>query len=63
MKVLQLTSMNESDFRTALKIVFDGRKELSFCDGEAEDANIGRDFSDCHDILGFAQKMYHLGKE
>jgi hypothetical protein len=52
----------DNDYRSFLQIKIDGKKAFSFTDGEPEDANLGRDFSDCFGIVSAIQKAYLAGK-
>lgn len=50
------------DYRSCLKIEIDGKKEFWFLDGEPEDANCSRDFSDVYKIVDTMKKAYEVGK-
>lgn len=66
MKIKETTlsekGLNDNDYRNFLKIEVDGKAEVSFYDGEPEDANLSRDFSDCHAITVLMQKAFEAGK-
>lgn len=57
------TATNKNDYRGALKISIDGKDVLSFMDGEPEDANLSRDFSDGYSVLSLMERAFNLGKE
>lgn len=63
-KVITLSEKGIADFdyRQLLLIEVDGKKELQFCDGEPEDASLGRDFNDCFSIHKLMKKAYEAGK-
>lgn len=57
--------MEERDYRDGLRITIDQGGEgkvLTFIDGEPEDANLSRDFSGCHGIVGMMRLAYEAGK-
>jgi len=65
MKVI-VTSLTEKeierrDYRDALEITIDGKRVLSFRDGEPEDANLSRDFNDCWQIDGIIEQAFLAG--
>jgi len=49
------------DYRGCLMIEVDGKKMFSFLDGEPEDANLGRDFSDVYGIAAAMELAYNAG--
>lgn len=51
-----------SDWRTGLVIEVDGKRELSAFDGEPEDNNLHRNFSDIHHVPKLMQLAYDAGK-
>lgn len=62
LKYVEKTAMDESDYRSAVVISF-GDKSLSFYDGEPEDANLSRDFSDIYHISSLIDLAYEAGKK
>jgi hypothetical protein len=54
-------ALSEYDHRNYLGIEVDGNMKLSFLDGEPEDANLSRDFSGCHSIVGLMSDAYMAG--
>ena len=50
------------DFRSAVVITVDEKEEFSVHDGEPEDSNIGRDFSDVMKIPYLMELAYNAGK-
>lgn len=63
---LSVKKFEDLDFwRMALKIEAEtetGQKELSFIEGEPEDANLGRDFADVYNIEDLVKMAYEAGK-
>ena len=55
-------ALEERDYRDVLEILIDGKNSFSVFDGEPEDANLGRDFSDCWSIPGLMQVAFSAGK-
>ena len=47
MKSLTEQGVEDRDYRDAIEIFIDGKRVFSVGDGEPEDSNLGRDFSDC----------------
>lgn len=65
MKITQLTALDEEDYRSALQVKIEtdvSEHTLRFMDGEPEDANLSRDFSDCHSIKDALAAAYEAGK-
>ena len=66
MKVVERTRSDKAiermDYRSSLEIEIDGKVEFSVSDGEPEDSNLNRDFSDCHSITSLMQKAWEAGK-
>ena len=66
MKVEEIVSSEkfseDNDYRSFIQIKIDGKRAFSFTDGEPEDANLGRDFSDCFDIVSAIRNAYIAGK-
>jgi len=50
------------DYRDAFQINIDGQKKFFVSDGEPEDANLGRDFSDVYKIGELMTLAYEAGK-
>ena len=46
----------------AIRILADGKTVFSVSDGEPEDANLSRDFSDCWEVPNLMKKAYEAGK-
>lgn len=63
---LVVKRFEEHEFwRTALKIEAKTKKdqtELSFIEGEPEDASLGRDYSDVYNIEDLVKMAYEAGK-
>jgi len=51
-----------NDYRCFLEIEVDGKKECGFSDGEPEDANLNRDYSDCYNIVSLMKRAHEAGK-
>ena len=65
MKVI-VTSLTEKeierrDYRDAIEITIDGKRVLSFWDGEPEDATLSRDFDDCWQIAKIIEQAFNAG--
>ena len=65
--IVQITSRTESeleehDYRDSLLIKVDGEIKFNVSDGEPEDANLSRDFSDCFGIGNLMKLAYDAGK-
>ena len=54
-------SENPQDYRSAVSLNLEGTNEISFMDGEPEDANLSRDFSDVYQIAEMIEYANHLG--
>ncbi len=52
----------DCDYRQAFVVEVNGKVELSVHDGEAEDANLSRDFSDVYNVAGLMLMAYEAGK-
>ena len=50
------------NYRNAVKILVDGKSKAKFYDGEPEDANLMRDFSDVFSIPSLMEMAYEAGK-
>jgi len=62
MKIVERSSYDDRDCRAALVIEVDGEDEVSFIEGESEDASLNRDYSDCHSIVDLMKRAYEAGK-
>lgn len=65
MKVIEYTHEDDYDFRQYLDITVNTQdKELcfSFYDGEPEDNNLSRNFSDCYNIVDAMKLAWEAGK-
>jgi len=66
MKIKQTTSSDkfseDNDYRNFLHIEINGEKKFHFLDGEPEDNNLSRDFSDCYDIVSALKLAFEAGK-
>jgi len=65
MKLLTEDFLKEDELRRAFKITVKtekDKKQLSFIEGEPEDANMGRDFADIVDIDNLVKMAYEAGK-
>lgn len=66
MKVEVVVSSEEfrekNDYRNTMSIVVDGKKEVSFTDGEPEDNNLNRNFNGVYKIDKLMKKAYEAGK-
>lgn len=62
-RVLSLTedAQEARDYRDALEIQIDGEKVFGVYDGEPEDSNLSRDFSDCKEIAALLMSAYTAG--
>lgn len=56
-----LHSENPEDYRSAVCLNLEGSNEISFMDGEPEDANLNRDFSDVYQIAEMIEYANQLG--
>lgn len=63
-KVISRTEdeLAEYDYQDKLEIYVDGVGKFSAHDGEPEDANLSRDFSECHNIPELMRLAYEAGK-
>ena len=55
-------AVEERDYRDIYVIEIDDKKIFSVSDGEPEDSNLSRDFSDVYSIPELMQKAYDAGK-
>lgn len=51
------------DYRNALLIKINGKDEFGVYDGEPEDSNLNRNFSDCFRIEKLMELAYQAGKK
>jgi len=52
---------NPQDYRSAVSLNLEGSNEIIFMDGEPEDANLSRDFSDVYQIAEMIEYANQLG--
>lgn len=52
----------DNDCRSTLRIEVDGKERFSATDGEPEDNNLYRNFSDCDNIPSLMRSAYEAGK-
>jgi hypothetical protein len=66
MKVEMVTrseaEQEECDFRDEVIIKIDGVQKFQVQDGEPEDSNLSRDFSDCYSIVELMELAHAAGK-
>lgn len=55
--------VSNNDYRGSLEIEVNGEKMFNFQDGEPEDANLGRDFNDCFNIVRAMKLAWQAGKD
>ena len=55
-------AVEERDYRDICAIEIDDKKVFRVSDGEPEDSNLSRDFSDVYSIPELMQKAYDAGK-
>jgi hypothetical protein len=53
--------LQENDWRNYIRIYIDDKKVFSVSDGEPEDSNLSRDFSDCFKIPDLLELAYEAG--
>lgn len=65
LEVLSLTekALAERDYRNVMQININGKKAFRVMDGEPEDSNLSRDFSDCWSIPKLIERVYNAGKK
>ncbi|AUR92278.1 hypothetical protein NVP1170O_165 [Vibrio phage 1.170.O._10N.261.52.C3] len=56
-------AIEEYDYRDAYEITQDGKSIFKVSDGEPEDSNLCRDFSDVYSVGDLLKKFYQLGKD
>ena len=61
-KSRSVEALENFDYRDRLVIEIDGKSAFSVSDGEPEDSNLGRDFSNCFSIGKLMQKAFEAGK-
>ena len=61
MKIVETISTDD-DYRQSLTIEVDGKQEFAVSDGEPEDSNLARDFSDCFSVVDLMKMAYDAGK-
>jgi hypothetical protein len=60
-RTLTEAASEDNDYRDAIEI-FDGETEIfSAHDGECEDNTLGRNFSDCWNVVGLMKAAYDAG--
>ena len=52
---------NPEDYRSAVYLNLEGTNEISFIDGEPQDANLNRNFSDVYQIAEMIEYANQLG--
>jgi hypothetical protein len=52
---------DEYDYRNFCRITVNGKEEFSVSDGEPEDSNLSRDFSEVHNIDALMEMAYAAG--
>ena len=65
MKVtIETNKYNPDDWENInqLRILVNDKQEFCVSDGEPEDSNLSRDFSDCYNIGSLMQTAYNAGK-
>jgi len=66
MKVVELSRNDEVleqyDYQDFVEIVVDGVSEFKVLDGEPEDSNLSRNFSDCYNVIKLMKLAYEAGK-
>ena len=66
MKITEISRSQEllekCDWRNCLTIKINDEDAFQVCDGEPEDANLSRDFSDCWRIVKLMKMAYEAGK-
>jgi hypothetical protein len=66
MKIEEITSSDKfhkkNDYRSFLEIKINDKTVMKFCDGEPEDNNLCRNFSDAYNIVSMLKEAYEAGK-
>lgn len=64
---LNENALNENEYKDVLQINVLQNDTLLHCfemrDGEPEDNSLGRNFSDCYNVLKLMKAMYELGRD
>jgi len=60
-KVVQTIMTDKEEYRGCLTIEMEGKKVFVVCDGEPEDNSLGRNFSDCYNILDIIDEAHKAG--
>ncbi len=63
MKVVETTATALDDYRQRVDITIDGKLAFSVHDGEPEDNNMGRNFSDCDNVTNLMKQAHSAGLE
>lgn len=67
MKVVVFTRaeefLDDYDYRSFVRVEVDGEVVFSVSDGEPEDSNLGRDFSDCFNVDDLMVLAYTAGRQ
>lgn len=63
MKVLFYNFTLEDDWREAVVVRVDGKKVMSFYDGEPEDNSLMRNFNDIYSLPDLLKRAYEAGKK
>lgn len=53
--------LDKFDYRDALLVTVDGSKMLDVHDGEDEDNSLGRNFSDCYNVVNMMKLAHRAG--
>ncbi len=61
-KTLSDELSEKRDYRQVLEIHVNDEEVFSVSDGEPEDSNLSRDFSDCYSITDLMEQAYLAGK-
>lgn len=63
MKIVEYDALiDDEEMKSELTIEVDGEEAAYFVEGEPEDANMLRDFSDVHNICNLMKMAYNAGK-
>lgn len=62
MVVMVFTEYDEEEGTAELEIKINGGRAFRVRDGETEDNNLSRNFSDCYKIADIIQQAYNAGK-
>lgn len=61
MKVQEIIEEHDG-YSSSIEILIDGKRVFCVSDGEPEDNNLSRNFSDCYMILELLRRAYEAGK-